>query len=66
MFAPVDHNSAGQKISSRESEDLQELSAGSSESEDLPDPTDGNLAAAAEIRQDLPIRIYATCDYFAH
>src|SRR5207302_2379393 len=31
----------GKKISSRESEDLQELSAGSDDSEELPDPTRG-------------------------
>jgi len=30
---------AAQKISSRESEDLRELSAGSDDSEELPDPT---------------------------
>ena len=40
MFALLDQ-ALDQKISSRESEDLQELSAGSSESEDLPDPTRG-------------------------
>src|SRR4051794_25224177 len=38
----VESPSDGKKISPRESEDLQELSAGSDDSEELPDPTAGN------------------------
>ena len=45
---PSDGVGSPKKISPRESEDLRELSAGSSESEDLPDPTSGNLSTPAK------------------
>jgi hypothetical protein len=37
----VENRPDGKKISPRESEDLRELSAGSDDSEELPDPTGG-------------------------
>jgi hypothetical protein len=43
----VESASDGKKISPRESEDLQELSAGSDDSEELPDPTAGTYDAPA-------------------
>ena len=45
-----------QKISPDESEDLPGLSAGSSESEDLPDPTAATYPAASEAVKHAPCR----------
>jgi len=41
---PSDGMRSAKKISSCESEDLQELSAGSDDSEELPDPTAGTYS----------------------
>src|SRR5579884_609848 len=55
---------AHKKISPGESEDLPELNAGSDDSEELPDPTNGTLTAPRARRQGRTGPISATCGLF--
>jgi len=62
----IERPSDGKKISSRESEDLQELSAGSDDSEELPDPTAATYRRPAKPVKSACLQGSANCTLLSH